>query len=109
MRFPYFAYVERDGQEIELAVVYDVSPYIPATGPTYSCGGQPAEGGEVELISVRYNGAEFTLTDAEEEALIAECEERAGEDMAEEAAAAADWKYQEARDRQLMEQWERDE
>ena len=106
MRFPFTTTIERDEWEYELAVVYDVTPYRPATGPTYACGGQPAEGGEVELISVKHNGAEFTLTAAEAAALIAECEERAGEDMADEEAAAADWKYQEARDRQLMRDWE---
>ncbi len=107
MRFPLATTIERDGQDIDLRVIYDVTPYIPATGPTYSCGGQPAEGGEVELISVRQlNGLDFALTDAEEAALIAECEERAGDDMAEEAAAAEDWKFQEACDRQLMAKWE---
>ncbi len=106
MRFPFTTTIERGEDEIELAVIYDVTPFIPATGPTYDCGGQPAEGGEIEIISVRSNGAKFTLTEAEEEALFAECTERSGEDMAEEAALAEDWRFQEACDRQLMAKWE---
>lgn len=107
MRFPYTHYIERGDDEIELTGVYDVTPFIPASGPTYACGGQPAEGGEIELISVRHNGAEFPLTEDEEAALIDKLAEQSGEDMAEEESARADWAYQEHRDRLLMEQWER--
>lgn len=32
----------------------------PATGPTYDCGGQPAESPEFD-ITVRYNGQDITL------------------------------------------------
>lgn len=35
-----------DGERVR--VVGTVSPYYPAQGPTYSCGGQPAEGNEIE-------------------------------------------------------------
>ena len=38
--------------EIFAKVAYSVTPYIPEQGPTYACGGQPAEGGEVEDIRV---------------------------------------------------------
>lgn len=102
MRFPFDTTIERDDEEIELRVIYDVSPLIPERGPTYDCGGQPAEGGEVELISVTRDGQPFTLTDAEEAALINECSNRSGDDIAEEAAAEADWRYQKYRDEQLM-------
>ena len=37
------------GDELrEIRVVGEISRYIPAQGPTYDCGGQPAEGGEIE-------------------------------------------------------------
>lgn len=102
MRFPFTHHIERGDDEIELAVVYDVSPFIPAR--IYGDYPQPAEGGEVEIISVRYKGQEFTLTDAEEVALQAACEERAPSDVAEERAEAAEWQAQCARDDAMMRQ-----
>lgn len=95
-RFPFDTSIERGDDEIELRVIYSVTPYVAATY------WQPAEGGEVEIISVRKDGKPFALSDAEESALLTECEERAQGDLADEAAAAADWKYQEYRDRLLM-------
>lgn len=95
-------------REIELVVTYSVTPGRDATGPTYACGGTPAEPHEVELVSVKHNGTEFPLSSEDEEALLEQAYERADEDLREEAAAEADWRYQEYRDRQLMERWERE-
>lgn len=95
-RFPFTTSIEREGDEIEINVIYNVTPFVEATY------WQPAEGGEVEIISVRKDGKHFALSDDEETALLRECEERAQGDLADEAAAAADWKYQEYRDRLLM-------
>lgn len=99
-RFTFDHEIERDNDSIEVRVCYDVTPFIAATY------WQPAEGGEVEIISVKRAGVEFQLTDAEEAALLTACQERAADDMADEAAAHADWRYQEYRDRLLMEKWE---
>lgn len=96
MRFPFNTSIEVGDDEIELAVIYDVTPFVPAR--LYGDYPQPAEGGEVELISVKRDGVEYPLTDEQEASLIRECEERAGEDMAEEAAAAAEWRAQSRRD-----------
>lgn len=96
MRFPFTAYLETDDGEIELSVIYEVSKSYPATHL------QPAEGGEVEVISVRQNGQERVLTTAQEEWLLEQCRDRMADDIADEAAAEADWRYQEYRDRQLM-------
>lgn len=53
----------RDDDEIELEVDYCVSPYYPATGPSWSSPGEPAEGGEIEDIAIfGPDGAEFTPT-----------------------------------------------
>lgn len=101
MMFTFETTVEREDEGFDVKVTYSISPIIEATY------WQPAEGGEVELISVKKDGKEITLTDAEEDALIEECIARSGDDMADEAAAQADWRYQEYRDRQLMEKWER--
>lgn len=104
MRFPFDTIIERRDEEIEVRVIYDVSPIIPAR--LYGDYPQPAEGGEVEIISVTRAGQPFATTDAENDALLAEANNRSGDDMADEAAAFADWKYQEYRDRQLMAKWE---
>lgn len=48
--------VERDGAELELEVTGEVSAYVPARtwGPPESC--YPAEGGEVEILSLTCDG-----------------------------------------------------
>lgn len=96
MRFPITHYIERGDEEIELSVIYDVSPFVPAI--LYGDYPQPAEGGEVEIISVKCDGAEFGLYPHEEAALLAACEERAQSDMEDEAAEAAEWHAQSRRD-----------
>jgi len=101
-RFTFDTLVTRGDEEIEVRVTYSVSPFVAATY------WQPAEGGEVEIISVKRDGQEISLTDAEEGSLLAECEGRAASDIEDENAAKADWRYQEYRDRLLMEKWERD-
>ena len=93
-------------EEVELVVTYSVAPGCPETGPTYSCGGTPAEPDEVEIVSIKRNGQLITLSDEEEEALWEMAIGRAGDDLADEYASEADWRYQEYRDRQLMEQFE---
>jgi len=99
-RFTFDTLVTRGDEEIEVRVAYSVSHFIDATY------WQPAEGGEVEIQSVKKDGTEFQLSDSEEAAILTECEERAASDIGDEKAAEADWRYQERRDRQLMEQWE---
>jgi len=39
------------GTDLTVDVVFTCSPYIPEEGPSYSSGGQPAEGGELEIES----------------------------------------------------------
>lgn len=96
-------------REIELVVTYSVIPGCPETGPTYACGGTPAEPDEVEIISIKHNGQPFTVSDEEEDALLQQAIDRAGEDMAEEYAAAMEWRAQQRRDDLLMERWEREQ
>jgi hypothetical protein len=100
MRFPFNTTIEVGDDEIELAVIYDVTPFIPAR--LYGDYPQPAEGGEVEIISVRHNGADYVLTDAQEAALLTECEERAQSDISAEEDAAAEWCAQSLRDALMM-------
>ena len=106
-RFTFTTSIERGDDEIDVRVVYSVAPFVAATY------WQPAEGGEVELINAEFVGVDAAsmpspITDAEWDALLAEAEGRAAADWEEERAAEADWRYQEYRDRQIMERWERE-
>lgn len=60
---------ETENGDVQISVQYNVSKYYPATRE------QPAEGGEVEIVSVALNGAEIELTTQEEIALIAYIEQ----------------------------------
>ena len=102
MRFPFNTTIEVGDDEIELAVIYDVTPFVPAR--LYGDYPQPAEGGEVEIISVRHNGADYPLTDEQETALLTECEERAQDDIAAEQEVAAEWCAQNRRDALMMDE-----
>ena len=102
MSFSFNTTIEVGEVEIELAVIYDVTPYVPAR--LYGDYPQPEEGGEVEIISVHHNGAEYPLTDEQEAALQAECEGRASSDIAEELEEAAEWRAQSRLDAIMM--WE---
>lgn len=53
----------RDDDEIELEIEYLVAPFYPATGPSWSSPGEPAEGGEIEDLAIfGPDGGEFTPT-----------------------------------------------
>ena len=86
--------------EIELVVAYTCTPFVAATY------WQPAEGGECEIVAVTHDGKSFDLSDEEEDALLEQAIARSGGDMAEDAADEADYRYEQHRDRQMMEQWE---
>ena len=48
-------YMERHelfGTDVMLTVEYNYIPGYPATGPTYSCGGEPACGPEVDILRI---------------------------------------------------------
>lgn len=102
MRFPFNTTIEVGESEIELAIIYDVTPYVPAR--LYGDYPQPEEPAEVEIISVKHNGAEYPLTDEQEAALQTECEGRANSDFAEEQEEAAEWRAQSRLDALMM--WE---
>lgn len=89
-------------REIELVVTYSVTPFVAATY------WQPAEGGECEIESITHDGQPFDLTDAEEDALLEQAIARSGDDMAGEADDEGDYRYEQQRDRQMMERWERE-
>ena len=41
------------GAEIDIEVDFTISEIIPASGPTFDCAGEPASGGDVEIVAVR--------------------------------------------------------
>lgn len=51
--------------DIELDIEYSVSRFYPATGPSWSSPGEPAEGGDIEQLDITHNGQPFEVTPAE--------------------------------------------
>lgn len=98
-RFTFDTTIERGDDELELVVTYSVTPFIEQTY------WQPAEGGEVELHSVKHGDVEIELTDAEESAIIDECQARCCEDQSEAEADRGDYLYEQQRDRIMMDRW----
>lgn len=65
-RKPHFRPVTRlDEAETDAVAEYIFHPGYPERGPTYDCGGTPAEPAEVEIIRVMVAGIEIEPTDAE--------------------------------------------
>ena len=103
IQFSFTTFIQRDDDELEVAVTYSASPYVPATY------WQPAEGHEVELITTDFVGACAStlpthLNDIEEAHIIAECEGRVASDFGDRADDEADFRYEQQRDRR-MENW----
>lgn len=102
------------GDELrEIRVVGEISRYYPAQGPTYDCGGQPAEGGDIEDYKVfervvnplddNLKSKVWLELDDESgtilEAVIDDVMEQASEDSAGDACDAADARRDAAQDR----------
>jgi hypothetical protein len=92
LRFTFPHEIERGEDIINIDVTYTVTPFRCATY------WQPEEGGEVEIVDIFPNTC---LSDAEEDAIYDAAVARCREDLAEEAAEYADWRYQQYRDRLL--------
>ena len=88
-----------DQREYALDVTYQVNPYYAATHL------QPAEGGDCEIVSVMLDGDDFDLTQSEKDALQIACIEDANDRGEDEADA----RHEQARDRQMDDEWERGE
>ncbi len=88
-------------REFDITVEYQI---IPGCAQTY---GQPGEPSSVEILSVR--GVDFDLTEWEYEQLEQEAAEHAADMAEDDAAAYADYRYEQYRDRQMMDRWERGE
>ena len=63
--------------EREVTVEFTVIPGRPETGPTYACGGTPAEPPEIEIVAIVHNGAAIGVagglginTDEEEKIIL---------------------------------------
>jgi hypothetical protein len=58
-----------DPETFELEVSYNYLPGLRARGPTYDCGGEPADPPEVDNIVVTHQDKPFHLTPQEDEGL----------------------------------------
>jgi len=104
-RFTFTTSIERDDDEIDVRVTYTVTPFVAATY------WQPAEGGEVEIETAEFIGVDAAsmpapLTDAELDELAEQAGARCRDDMADAAADLAAYRYEQYRDRVLMDRWE---
>jgi FKBP-type peptidyl-prolyl cis-trans isomerase (trigger factor) len=99
-RFTFDADIEVGGEAFDVRVAYDVTPFVAATY------WQPAEGGDVELIAITRDGKPITLPDDVERELHERAEARAKDDLQDEADAEADYRFDQYRDRQMIDRWE---
>ncbi len=108
-RFTFTTSVERYDDEIDVRVTYTCTPFIAATY------WQPAEGGEVEIAEAEFVDPDYAgmtlepLTEAELDKLADEAWNRAWDDWQEERAAHAEYRAAQARDRAMIERWEREQ
>lgn len=79
MKFTFTTHIERGNREIELDVEYDVSERVEAI--LYGDYPQPAEGGEVELLSIKHNGSPFALSVEEDNVIYDQACDRADDDL----------------------------
>lgn len=106
--FTFTTSVERYDDEIDVQVTYTCTPFIPATY------WQPAEGGEVEIVEAVFVGVDAAsmsspLTDAEFDKLTEEASDRAWQDWHDDLAERADCQADQARDRAMIERWDREQ
>lgn len=92
--------LEREPVSYELEIHYTYHPYVPARGPSYASGGEPAEDAFVEIDRVecdQVNGP-FELTDAEEKDALDWLLCEAQEELIARADDAADYRFEQLRE-----------
>lgn len=90
--FPYTHEIERGETLIEICGEYTVSKYYAETHL------QPAEGGDVELLTVKRDGRDFDLTDAEEAALVDALQIQSVDDLDTASGDEGDYRYEQWKD-----------
>lgn len=93
-------HLEREPVSYELDVDYTFFPARPEQGPTYSCGGQPAEDAEIEITKIESDQKQgaFELTDEEAGELLDWLFTDAFEQIQEELDARAEYLFEQRRD-----------
>tara|TARA_R110000868_G_scaffold187780_4_gene430349 strand:- start:13 stop:330 length:318 start_codon:yes stop_codon:yes gene_type:complete len=97
MKFQYTTTHSFDGEnDVELRILYVYTPPSPERGPTYDCGGGPPEYAEVDVLGVMVDGRASTPTQwdmvIENERLFNEMELHGADCVADERAAAAEYR-----------------
>lgn len=95
MIFTFDYEVELEDETFDVEVTYKGTRPIPET---YY---QPAEGGEVYLISIKRDGKEVELPPEIEDKIYDECHNRLLDDLEEDRDSYGDYKYEEKRDREM--------
>lgn len=93
--------IEREPVCYELDIFYTYHPYQPMRGPSYACGGEPAEPESVEIDRIECDQVDgpFELTDAEEEGVLDWLLCEAQDELIARADDAADYRYEQLRER----------
>ena len=81
------------------AALRETSPASPLSSASLR---ETGEGGEVEIISIKHDGKLFSVSEAEEDAILEMAIARSADDIADEIAEADEWRAQSRRD-QMME------
>ena len=95
----------------EVEITYSYSPGRPEQGPSYACGGEPAEGPEIEIIGVTHGGKpsgihyDFVYRElyADDQRLFEFLDENARESWQSRKEAAAEARFEDRRERSLEE------
>jgi len=104
MKLTYTTTHSFDGEnDVELRILYEYAPGAPERGPSYDCGGEPATGPEVDVISMLVDGVPANMEQMcqvdECERLYEEMELHGAECMADERSAAAEYRAESRKDR----------
>lgn len=104
MKFQYTTTHSFDGEnEVSLRILYEYTPRAPERGPTYDCGGEPATDPEIDVLSIMVDGVASTPTQwdqvIENERLYDEMMIYGAERIADERAAAAEYRAESRQER----------
>ena len=94
--YTFFAPIVLDGEDVDLEVEYICTPFISATST------QPAEGGEIEIVSTKLEGDGISLTDDEESKVLELCYADSLIAIADYENDRGDYLYEQARDRRAI-------
>ena len=103
MKLTYTTTHSFDGEnDVELRILYEYAPGAPERGPSYDCGGEPATDPEIDVLGIMVDGIASTPDQwdqvIENERLYDEMMAHGADCMADERAAAAEYRAEMSRE-----------